>query len=326
MNADLALRFVVGIAGVGAALSAAQDLAGAAESSGTGLMSWTVTSAVPKRRISDVIGRRVMPWSRYRWVLLAKLAFGVLAPFAAAGPRLGCALVATILAASVMVTLLRSGYGLDGADQMSFIALASGAAGMILGPDTAAANVVLAFLAAQLALSYLVAGIAKLVSPEWRSGIGLQGVFSTASYREPSACGLRRFPSSLGSIGRTGDDRLRMPLRVRVLGAHAGRPLRRDRGIVLSRDDCGDDAAEHVLVRLRSRVPRAGLRHRRLVRTPQRGKPPGIGMMRELDRPTQWLSASCPLWTSPAPMIDRSSRRPGPPRPIWNALPSTGWS
>jgi hypothetical protein len=193
MNADLALRFVVGIAGVGAALSAAQDLASAAESSGTGLMSWTVISAVPKRRISDVIGRRVMPWSRYRWVLLAKLAFGVLAPFTAAGPRLGCALVATVLAASVMVTLLRSGYGLDGADQMSFIALVSGAAGMILGPDTAAANVVLAFLAAQLALSYLVAGIAKLVSAEWRNGIGLQGVFSTASY------GNRRLADFAGS-------------------------------------------------------------------------------------------------------------------------------
>ena len=79
------------------------------------------------------------------------------------------------------LTWLRSDYGHDGADQMSWIchfALAIGS----LWPAGFVQSSVLWFIAAMLAHAYVTAGVAKALSPGWRSGAYLPDVIGTKTY------------------------------------------------------------------------------------------------------------------------------------------------
>lgn len=103
-----------------------------------------------------------------------------------------------LLVSSVTLGLLawRQRYGEDGADQMNLIVSVSLL--LTVGPfqsDTAL-KIGLIFIAAQLVLSYASAGIAKIVSPVWRSGRAVGLVVDTASYgsRQAGAV-LKKWPS-----------------------------------------------------------------------------------------------------------------------------------
>jgi hypothetical protein len=118
------------------------------------------------------------------WILLRLLAAAVLlaAPLPLNdGLRTG--LVLTLATTSVLLGL-RTGFGMDGADQMTtliWLALAVDATGGTALSSQAA----LWFIAAELTLSYLVAGVAKALGPEWRSGRAIWGVLSTRMYGVP---------------------------------------------------------------------------------------------------------------------------------------------
>jgi hypothetical protein len=89
----------------------------------------------------------------------------------------------------------RQRYGEDGADQMNLIVAVTLV--LTVGPfqSMTALQLGLAFLAAQLALSYLSAGVAKLISPVWRSGAAVGLVLNTASYgSRPAGALLKRLP------------------------------------------------------------------------------------------------------------------------------------
>lgn len=98
----------------------------------------------------------------------------------------------------VVVTLLflhyRTYLGLDGADQMTAIVVLS----LLLGSafdDERVRNAALFFVAAQSALSYLVAGGFKLTAKGWRDGTFLFGVLNTEGHGTKSvAVLLRAFP------------------------------------------------------------------------------------------------------------------------------------
>jgi hypothetical protein len=75
----------------------------------------------------------------------------------------------------------RQAFGLDGADQMSLLILLT----LLLcsaAPSREIREIGLCFIALQLALSYMVSGVAKLASREWRSGRALEGILSTHTY------------------------------------------------------------------------------------------------------------------------------------------------
>jgi hypothetical protein len=85
------------------------------------------------------------------------------------------------LAVSTLLLLLRSNYGLDGADQMAWIIIAGLALTSLSGSsETRAAY--LWFIALQSCLSYLVAGVAEASAADWRSGAYLSGIFRTRIY------------------------------------------------------------------------------------------------------------------------------------------------
>lgn len=102
-----------------------------------------------------------------------------------------------LLVSAVGLGLLawRQRYGEDGADQMNLIVAVTLV--LTVGPfqSVPALQLGLLFVAAQLVLSYTSAGIAKLISPVWRSGQAVGLVVNTASYgSRQSGAALKRLP------------------------------------------------------------------------------------------------------------------------------------
>src|SRR5262249_53986661 len=86
-----------------------------------------------------------------------------------------------IIAASI-VMYWRAPLGLDGSDQMSLIMFVVVAIYKLFPGDVHVAQASLWFIAIQGCLSYFVAGIAKVISPVWRSGEAVRRVLGTRTY------------------------------------------------------------------------------------------------------------------------------------------------
>ncbi|MFE4457180.1 HTTM domain-containing protein [Nocardia tengchongensis] len=91
------------------------------------------------------------------------------------------ALAATVIAATYILLSMRSRFGGDGADQMTIILFVSLAVAFVIGQERAEV-IVLWFITAQVCLAYFTAGVAKLVSPVWRSGAALPEILATRAY------------------------------------------------------------------------------------------------------------------------------------------------
>jgi hypothetical protein len=108
-------------------------------------------------------------------------------------------LAAAAILGARMLLYLRNQLGLDGADQMTLV-VATGVAVALLVPDHGAQMLALDYVACQLLLSYLVAGIAKAISPAWRSGRAIVGIMSTIGYGTPAVGAfLKRHPPLAGA-------------------------------------------------------------------------------------------------------------------------------
>ncbi len=86
------------------------------------------------------------------------------------------------LAATNWLLHLRHSFGSDGTDHMNMLLSATLAAGSLFGDDPRAKEACAWFIAGQSCLSYLAAGVAKAVSPHWRDGTAMSGIFRTYSY------------------------------------------------------------------------------------------------------------------------------------------------
>jgi hypothetical protein len=107
-------------------------------------------------------------------LLVAAVAFNVFLPHAV----LALATVSSILAWYKII-------GGDGAEQMAFIVITAAAFTAIAGFNDNHVLLFLFFVAGQASLAYLTAGIAKLVSPTWRSGVAITRIVSASSYGTP---------------------------------------------------------------------------------------------------------------------------------------------
>jgi hypothetical protein len=91
-----------------------------------------------------------------------------------------CFCLAIVLLSAIAISC-RSGYGCDGADQMSTI-IFSALFLASLFPNSIAHAVALWFISLQACLAYLTSGMAKLLSPAWRLGTALTTVMRTRTY------------------------------------------------------------------------------------------------------------------------------------------------
>jgi hypothetical protein len=151
------------------------------------LVSWPVATASNRLLAGRAFRRTVGRLLDYPTVLVL---VGICLACAVAlvvgiGPGLA-AVAAVVVAATYVLLGMRSRFGGDGADQMTILLFTSLALAFAVGQERAAA-LVLWFIAAQAALSYVTAGIAKLVSPMWRDGSALRGIMGTSSYGHPWA-------------------------------------------------------------------------------------------------------------------------------------------
>jgi hypothetical protein len=80
-----------------------------------------------------------------------------------------------------VIIYTRHSYGLDGADQMSLVILLTILLSYVITPSTNY-HIGLYFISAQLSLSYIISGGAKLFSNQWRTGKAIQGILSTYTY------------------------------------------------------------------------------------------------------------------------------------------------
>ncbi len=76
----------------------------------------------------------------------------------------------------------RQEFGGDGADQMSFLVLTTFTICFTFITDSRVHTIGVVFVAAQLILSYIISGGAKLISTEWRNGTAVQGILSSYTY------------------------------------------------------------------------------------------------------------------------------------------------
>ena len=95
-------------------------------------------------------------------------------------------------AAAGLTCLVTSGYlrwrraiGGNGADQLTFMVLATFAMVVLAGGGSSARRAGDTFVAAQVCLAYFAAGCAKLISPVWRSGEAINGVLATEGFGIP---------------------------------------------------------------------------------------------------------------------------------------------
>ena len=86
-----------------------------------------------------------------------------------------------ILVATSLLLALRNSIGNDGTDQMSMI-ISTTLLITFLSGDPNIASIGLYFIATQSILAYVIAGIAKLLSPKWRSGLAVFQIMNTETY------------------------------------------------------------------------------------------------------------------------------------------------
>jgi hypothetical protein len=164
-------------------ISSLESLSLSGEYGENGLYSWTVLrTGSPfllwlgsKPGVDRLLGPGI------RWVFFGKLLAAMLLIFFPTRFPIDSVCIACILL-SAMIINLRAPLGQDGSDQMTVIIFVTLAVQKSFRSNVAISEMCLWFIALQSCVSYCSAGIAKLVSPVWRSGEAIRRILSTRSY------------------------------------------------------------------------------------------------------------------------------------------------
>jgi Vitamin K-dependent gamma-carboxylase len=184
MDADAAYRLIVILASTGVFIASLELLALRREFGDGGLFSWEVLRTLSRVTLNIGIGKPRQLISHPVFVPAVTgtraLAALVLILFSN-NYALSTACIFVIVAASIVMQW-RAPFGLDGSDQMFLITFVAVAIYKLFPGDVHVAQASLWFIAIQGCLSYLVAGIAKVVSPVWRSGEAIRRILGTRTY------------------------------------------------------------------------------------------------------------------------------------------------
>jgi hypothetical protein len=187
MNATEVFQITAQIASAGAALDAAEILATTSAYRTEGVYSWALlrtsnrwSTVGPIARTTDFVFGVPM----FASLMAAQLVIALLVITRLAFPFLTAA-VAALFVFRIAIHV-RHQIGLDGSDQMHGVVLGALFLGL-LSPTAFAQDAAIWFIAFQALLAYLASGIAKLISPAWRSGAAILGIVRTHSYGKASA-------------------------------------------------------------------------------------------------------------------------------------------
>jgi len=177
-------ELVLLVSAVGLTISTLEFWAIVPTFSPAGVHSGTITRLrfrAPRSSRLDSLMDRLFSEQAVRALLILRLMALGLALLAPLGSALFSAAM-TLLVLNILAFNVRRLLGDDGSDQMTAIVLIT--VWLCVGPHSTAfiQLIGLWFIALQACLSYASAGIAKLISPEWRSGRAIFGIFNTTTY------------------------------------------------------------------------------------------------------------------------------------------------
>ena len=184
MDPETTYTWIVILASIGVFIASVELLALKGEFEDGGLFSWDVLRTVSRATLSVGTGRPRQFISHPFFVPAvtgARALAALILIFFSNNYALSTACVFAIIAASI-VMFWRAPIGLDGSDQMSLITFVSVAIYKLFPGDVHVAQASLWFIAIQGCLSYFVAGIAKVISPVWRSGEAVRRILGTRTY------------------------------------------------------------------------------------------------------------------------------------------------
>src|SRR5579863_6828394 len=163
-----------------------------------GLLSWNLMQLRWKKSDQQLYSKVLKPLmteTGVGTVLVSRCLILIFLFFVPFGSPLGWGLLC-MLGLSLMATSIITFYGSDGSDQMTMLIAIT----LILcncpyagGPRLQTVGIW--FIGLQSCLSYIVAGIAKLASGEWRASTAVKDIFSTRTYGYRAiALQLRKYP------------------------------------------------------------------------------------------------------------------------------------
>lgn len=200
---DVAIRRTEIVTAIGIIIGALENLADSATFDDDGLISWKVGRTRFPWLMSDRAAflDTVMSPPGFQALMAARLAAA--AVVASGGASRGTKVSAmTALVLSNWALQLRNPSGSDGADQMNGLVCAALAVSAAFPDDERVKEACTWFIAAQSTLSYAAAGLAKAVSPMWRDGTAMTGVFRTRTYGDARVYRLlKRYPALAKGAG-----------------------------------------------------------------------------------------------------------------------------
>lgn len=152
----------------------------------SGLLNWEIIRSIypwyPTGSFSKTLNS-LLRYPRFIWLVSLLLLIAIVLSASRPSEHSTLYLLTTVVILWFLIQL-RLRFGLDGADQMASIVLIA-LWFYYLTNDTRLRSTAITFIALQLILSYITAGVAKLLSQEWRNGSAISGVLRTRAYGTP---------------------------------------------------------------------------------------------------------------------------------------------
>jgi uncharacterized membrane protein (DUF485 family) len=182
-DTQTAIAAIIRVLALGTLLSSAEFLWHHDLLKSSGLMSWEIGRLRQPWLVKGPVAvciNHALSYPHVLWLLVIRVLLAILMLFGPARliTKLWVVLLSTLLC---WLFVLRTSYGQDGADQMSYIIYTGLAIASIAGTDVGRAAF-LWFVALQACLAYCVAGLAKAGAKGWRDGSYLIGVCETRIY------------------------------------------------------------------------------------------------------------------------------------------------
>jgi hypothetical protein len=185
------------IASIGGAISTLEWIANRRQLADDGLYSWAVAGCRAATVGRGLVKRTVnwlLSYGPFLAILVLRLVALLILPSALWLNRWPVIVLGAVVVTTLLLNL-RSPYGMDGSDQMSLQIFAALFLGYLSGTRLGL-QVSLCFIGAQACLSYFTSGMAKALSPQWRTGGVVFAIFNTRTYGyEPAARFLYSHPS-----------------------------------------------------------------------------------------------------------------------------------
>lgn len=181
-DATLVVRLITIGIGTLAVVTSLEHLATRDRFEDDGLLSWKISRLyIQTGKALPPVMERLLQRPYFRCILAGRIVIAVALVGLAVFGHVSILLLALLFATNIALTYRFLG-GLTGTFQVSMVVLPAVIVAVWFPEGSVAQTAAIAFIAAQIVLSYFVAGISKLISREWRTGTALGSIFSTEMY------------------------------------------------------------------------------------------------------------------------------------------------